>query len=262
MKGEPSGRSHRKGAPVSPVSRAPSLPSSKISDCTRHAMNTAIYSPTQRNLVLRWLDETFDSKELADYGGLQIEHILTQSGTPNWRRVIAEDCDPSERPEDVYEGFLHIVGNLTLTGYNPKLGNSPFDVKRKQLAQSALLMNREIAEQERWGRPEILARAHRLADRAVKLRPGPRPRSRWGRRGCPARWRQSPPRPLVRVQRSDHPPPARDCLDSCSLRRSLGHVAPNRLGTDGSEPKNLTNSAERVANREHSCSRPGGKPSK
>ena len=52
-----------------------------------------------------------------------------------------------------------------MTGYNSPLGNKPFFVKRATLQTSAVTMTRDIAAQDRWGRPEILARADRLADR-------------------------------------------------------------------------------------------------
>ncbi|MEV6154683.1 hypothetical protein AB0L53_30485 [Nonomuraea sp. NPDC052129] len=41
--------------------------------------------------------------------------------------------------------------------------------KRKQLGQNGLVMNQEIAACERWGKAEILARADRLADRAIAI---------------------------------------------------------------------------------------------
>lgn len=75
--------------------------------------------------------------------------------------------------EPGHESLVHTLGNLTLTGYNSALSNSDFAVKRPQLATSGVRMNQEIAQQERWGKPQIHARAAALADRVIATWPGP-----------------------------------------------------------------------------------------
>ena len=127
----------------------------------------------QRALLLQWIEETYASKEPVQATGLTIEHILPQTLNQNWRDVLIDDADEDEEPEDLQEQLLHTLGNLTLTGYNAALSNSPFDVKRTKLATSGLSMNQEIAAQERWGRGEILARADRLAERICAAWPAP-----------------------------------------------------------------------------------------
>lgn len=129
--------------------------------------------PNQRALVLRWLEESYGSKEPVNPASLTIEHVLPQSPTPEWRVAIEADLKAGERVEDVYESLVHTLGNLTLTGYNSPLSNKPFDAKRRILVDSGLAMNREIAESEFWGRPQILRRAEALAERACRLWPGP-----------------------------------------------------------------------------------------
>jgi alkylated DNA nucleotide flippase Atl1 len=128
---------------------------------------------TQRFLVLRWLEESYGSKEPLAFAGLTIEHALPQTLTPDWRRALGEDLQPDENLGQVHEGLLHTLGNLTLTGYNSKLSNSSFALKRPQLAKSGLSMNQDIAELPRWGRPEIYARADQLAERVISIWPGP-----------------------------------------------------------------------------------------
>jgi alkylated DNA nucleotide flippase Atl1 len=86
---------------------------------------------------------------------------------------LSEDLQPDENLGQVHEGLIHTLGNLTLTGYNAKLSNSSFAVKRPQLAKSGLSMNQDIAELSRWGRPEIYARADQLAERVIPIWPGP-----------------------------------------------------------------------------------------
>jgi alkylated DNA nucleotide flippase Atl1 len=128
---------------------------------------------TQRFLVLQWLEESYGSKEPVKFAGLTIEHVLPQTLTPDWRRALGEDLQPDEDPAQVHEALVHTLGNLTLTGYNSKLSNSSFAVKRPQLAKSGLSMNQDLAELSRWGRPEIYARADHLAGRVISVWPGP-----------------------------------------------------------------------------------------
>jgi alkylated DNA nucleotide flippase Atl1 len=127
----------------------------------------------QRALLMRWIEETFDNREPVQAEQLTIEHVLPQTLTESWLEVLSEDAVEDEEPEDLHKALLHTLGNLTLTGYNSPLGNKPFDVKRVTLRNSGVAMTRDIAEQERWGRPEILARADRLADRICDYWPAP-----------------------------------------------------------------------------------------
>ncbi|MFF0232691.1 DUF262 domain-containing protein [Micromonospora sp. NPDC005254] len=129
--------------------------------------------PHQRNLVLRWLEESYGSKEPVALDSLTIEHVLPQTPTSEWRQMLAADLGPEENLGEAHEALVHTLGNLTLTGYNSELSNSSFPVKRLQLGQSGIVLNQEIAARDRWGRPEIHARADALAERIVSLWPGP-----------------------------------------------------------------------------------------
>ncbi|MEO3746512.1 DUF262 domain-containing protein [Plantactinospora sp. B5E13] len=129
--------------------------------------------PHQRKLVLQWLEESYGGKEPVRPDRLTIEHVLPQTPTPEWRQLLSEDLDPDENFAEAHEGLLHTLGNLTLTGYNSELSNSSFTVKRAMLAKSGLALNREIADRERWGRPEIQHRADALAERIITNWPGP-----------------------------------------------------------------------------------------
>lgn len=129
--------------------------------------------PRQRTLVLRWLEETYGSKEPVALASLTIEHVLPETPTAEWRNMTSEDLEAGEEFGQVHEALVHTLGNLTLTGYNSKLGNSAFAVKRPQLAASGVLMNQEIAKQEKWGRPQIHERADALAERVISEWPGP-----------------------------------------------------------------------------------------
>jgi alkylated DNA nucleotide flippase Atl1 len=127
----------------------------------------------QRKLVLQWIEESYGRKESVDATNLTIEHVLPQSPTPEWRAELANDLGADEAFDDVHESLVHTLGNLTLTGYNPTLSNSPFRAKRQLLAKSGLAMNQEIAGRPRWDRPAILTRALALAERIISIWPSP-----------------------------------------------------------------------------------------
>lgn len=127
----------------------------------------------QRFLVLAWLEESYASKEPVDLANLTIEHVLPQKLTAVGERDLALDLADGEDVGLVHESLVHTLGNLTLTGYNQSLSNSPFGIKREKLAASGLAMNKEIAAQVRWGRAEILDRGQQLTERIAKIWPGP-----------------------------------------------------------------------------------------
>jgi len=129
--------------------------------------------PGQRALVLRWLDESYGSKEPVKYDSLTIEHVLPQTPTPWWRHALSESLTGDETFAELHGSLVHTLGNLTLTGYNATMSNKPFDVKKEQLHKSGLAMNQEIALQSHWGREEINARAGHLAGRIADTWPGP-----------------------------------------------------------------------------------------
>lgn len=129
--------------------------------------------PNQRALILRWLEETYGSKEPVDLTSLTIEHVLPQTSTSEWQQMLSEELAPDEKYEQVHQALVHTLGNLSLSGYNAKLSNSEFAVKRRLLLTSGLSMNQEIARCERWGRREIHSRADALAERIIATWPGP-----------------------------------------------------------------------------------------
>lgn len=143
----------------------------------RHAVRSLPFytngRAAQRSLVLRWLEESYGSKEPVSVGKLTIEHVLPQSINAAWRQMLAADLEPSEDVAEVHASLVHTLGNLTLTGYNTELGNSPFAVKKVQLAKSGVKLTQDIVACERWGRPQIHARAEALAEHIIGYWPGP-----------------------------------------------------------------------------------------
>lgn len=127
----------------------------------------------QKKLVLRWLEESYGSKEVVDPATLTIEHVLPQSMTDATREEFAAGLSAGADVTYEHERIVHTLGNLTLTGYNSELSNSPFSTKKGLLSTSGLLMNQEIAGHDVWGVDQITNRAAALAERIIQLWPGP-----------------------------------------------------------------------------------------
>lgn len=130
---------------------------------------------SQRMFVLRRLEESFPHREPVDWDSSAptIEHVLPQALTPEWEQVLRDPDDPDLPGAEVHQMWVHRLGNLTVTGYNPELSNLPFTAKRSIYEGSHFEMTRTLAEQDEWGPAQIQARADHLADRAIRIWPAP-----------------------------------------------------------------------------------------
>lgn len=131
-----------------------------------HFITKDIYNYSKRDYLLRKL-ENFRSKEPIDIAPYTIEHIMPQKLNPEWEQELGEDY------MKVHELWLHKIGNLTLTGYNPELSNHSFREKRDMFQEgfrySPLYLNQSLAQVDRWNEQSIFSRAKDLADRASKI---------------------------------------------------------------------------------------------
>lgn len=126
-----------------------------------------IYHLRNRNYVLRKL-ENEGRKELVAIDEYTIEHILPQNPelSTEWKEELGEDW------KTIQARYLHTIGNLTLTGYNPELSDLSFRTKRDMVGgfgDSPIRLNRSLARLERWTSTEIEARAAALADLASRV---------------------------------------------------------------------------------------------
>ncbi|WP_240796559.1 DUF1524 domain-containing protein [Streptomyces sp. RFCAC02] len=147
----------------------------ELRDAVRHKPFYWGGQPGHRRHVLRRLEESYGASEPVDFEAarLTVEHVLPQHPAQSWYDLLGEETDEGQTPQELHDALVHTLGNLTLTGENSKLSNHPFRRKQEILDSSALRMNQEIAAASRWGKAEILDRADRLTDRAVRLWPGP-----------------------------------------------------------------------------------------
>lgn len=104
-----------------------------------------------------------------------IEHIFPQGRNipPCWVDMIAEG--DSSKAKEYRSEYVHMLGNLTITGYNSKLSNFPFEIKRDRKDQNGnfigyrnrLNLNADVCNKDRWTVDDILARTDALARRIV-----------------------------------------------------------------------------------------------
>jgi hypothetical protein len=106
-----------------------------------------------------------------------VEHIFPQGANipESWVKMIA--CGDLANAKEHRELHVHKLGNLTLTGFNSKLGTKSFAEKRdrKDSAgkfvgyRNGLYLNAELRDQESWSVQHIQARTSQLVDEAMKL---------------------------------------------------------------------------------------------
>ncbi len=130
-------------------------------------MDQPQYGRGTTRFVLCRLEHSFEHKEPVDLSAATIEHILPQTLTQSWRDELGMDS------EAIHAKFVDTFGNLTLTAYNPELGNLSFWDKKAKLANTHIELNRWILEQSNWRSLEITDRAKALLLKANELWPGP-----------------------------------------------------------------------------------------
>lgn len=121
------------------------------------------------NRILRYLlveIEKHENKEPPLLKDLQIEHIMPQTLSDEWKEELGSDW------ELIHQKYLDTLGNLTRTGYNQEYSNETFQKKRdmeRGFRDSGLHINRELAKLDKWGKEEIEKRAQDLATKALDI---------------------------------------------------------------------------------------------
>lgn len=99
--------------------------------------------------------------EATSFIGLQLEHIMPQTLSDEWKESLGSIW------ELTYRKYLNNIGNLTFTGYNPNLSNKLFIEKRDMemgFKNSNLFINRFLGKYNQWTDKEIVNRAKKLID--------------------------------------------------------------------------------------------------
>lgn len=126
-----------------------------------------LYQSDYGRYALEMLERAHGHKEPPDLAKAQIEHIMPQTLTNEWK------ADLGPEHERIHSDWLHTLGNLTLSAYNPELYNHRFSVKRQEYERSNVTITRQLASHTSWGEGEIRDRAADLAELAAKMWTGP-----------------------------------------------------------------------------------------
>lgn len=127
--------------------------------------STDMYHLKRRGYFFRTM-ENHARKEEVSTAEYTIEHIMPQNANPSWQAELGTDW------EAIHDRYLHTLGNLTLTGYNPEYSDRPFSEKRDMeggFRDSPLRLNQGLGQLDTWGVTAIEQRAERLADRAAEI---------------------------------------------------------------------------------------------
>jgi hypothetical protein len=116
-------------------------------------------------LILETIEESYGHKEKIDFDELQIEHIMPQTLNSDWKEYLGEDW------EKTHDLFLHSLGNLTLTAYNPEISNAEFEIKKKYYSNSHLEMNKYFENKFTWTKEDIEERSENLSDKILEIWP-------------------------------------------------------------------------------------------
>jgi hypothetical protein len=113
------------------------------------------------------IEEQFGHHESVAFAEATVEHVLPQTLSPGWEQALGQNAAL------IQSEWLHTIGNLTLTGYNPELGNKEYSEKRTIFGLSHFELNRFFGSCETWGPLEIRLRAESLFKTALQLWPRP-----------------------------------------------------------------------------------------
>lgn len=119
----------------------------------------AYSNPQDRcKFILESIEIHLGHKEAASFDKATIEHIMPQSLTDTWVEALGANA------QSIHERLLDVIGNLTLTGYNSEISNSPFPRKLEILSKSNFVINKWIIKKTTWGESEINERTEYLFD--------------------------------------------------------------------------------------------------
>jgi len=121
------------------------------------------------NLVLKEIELSYGHKEKLDLDNesIQIEHVMPQNLNLHWRETLGKDADT------IHEKYLHTLGNLTLTAYNPDLSDRKYSEKRQIYQDSNFQLNSYFATHEKWAEKDILERTEELTKKFIEIWPRP-----------------------------------------------------------------------------------------
>ncbi len=130
-----------------------------------------IYNMWIKNPVLEMI-ENFEKKKDIELENYTVEHIMPQGENMpnNWKEMLGDNW------KDIFDKYVHTIGNITLTLYNSELSNKSFEKKKNMTGgfkESQLKLNRFVVNSDTWGEKEIKERADELYKECLKIFPYP-----------------------------------------------------------------------------------------
>ena len=137
----------------------------------KHFKTRDLYNMARRSYWLRKI-ENFDRKEHVEISEYTIEHILPQNPrlSDAWISELGDDWAA------IQERWLHTLGNLTLTGYNPEYSDKSFSEKRDMengFRDSPIRLNQSLRTVDTWDESAIKKRASTIYKIAEQVWPAP-----------------------------------------------------------------------------------------
>lgn len=126
-----------------------------------------MYSFKLNSYILKTL-LLYNTKESIDDTNLTIEHIMPQKLSSKWKIELGAKFD------EILQKNIHLLGNLTLSGYNSEISNREFSEKKEYYKNSNIYFNRELLNYNEWNEKSILDRGKKLAEVACKVWPIPK----------------------------------------------------------------------------------------
>lgn len=132
-------------------------------------INKDIYHLRIKNYLLESLENQSHKEPISISGsGLTVEHIIPQNPElkKEWRDMLGDNW------KEVQRRYLHTIGNLSVTGYNSELSDSPFHIKQTikgGFKDSHLRLNKDLGDLSKWTEAEILNRTKILAEQVVSI---------------------------------------------------------------------------------------------
>ena len=126
-----------------------------------------LFRSDYKRAALKALERSYPHRERADLSQAQVEHVMPQVLTSEWRAALGPDANR------LHERLVHTPGNLTLSAYNGELSNAPFSEKCEEYERSNIVMTRRLAGLKTWDQKTIEARSRMLAEQATEIWIGP-----------------------------------------------------------------------------------------
>lgn len=128
---------------------------------------------TAKTRILRYFFDLIENsgKEPVDMSELTIEHIMPETLSSQWKNNLGDNF------QEIYDKYVHTLGNLSITGYNSEYSNDPFLSKKKRYNDMLISgetkivkLNEELKNNsnkdcdiEVWNDVQIEKRAERLS---------------------------------------------------------------------------------------------------